>query len=94
MSRVVMDAVDIKTDKKIYFTGHANATYMSDGTTVETNINQTNNRIDELSDLNIIAVTAGDGEDLAQEYVTLSEFTRNMDRLNELLDDILGDNML
>lgn len=94
MSRVVMDAVDVKTDKKIYFIGHANATYMSDGTTVETNIIQNNNRIDELSDLNIIAVASGDGVDPVQEYVTLSEFNRNMDRLNELLDNILGDDIL
>lgn len=33
--RKVQDAIDLKTKEKIYFKGHAKATYMSDGTTVE-----------------------------------------------------------
>lgn len=37
--RKVKDAVDLSTNEKFYFTGHANATYMSDGRTVEDAIN-------------------------------------------------------
>ena len=40
MSRPIRDAKDITTGKKVYFKGHAQATYMSDGRTVETAINE------------------------------------------------------
>lgn len=33
--RKVKDAVDLETGEKIYFRGHAQATFMSDGRTVE-----------------------------------------------------------
>lgn len=33
--RKVKDAIDLKTGEKVYFRGHAQATYMSDGRTVE-----------------------------------------------------------
>ena len=45
-TRKVKDAIDISTNEPIYFLGHAKATYMSDGTTVEdaiNNINQSGN---------------------------------------------------
>ena len=38
--RKVKDAKEITTGEKIYFKGHAKATYMSDGRTVEDAINQ------------------------------------------------------
>lgn len=38
--RKVKDAVDLSTNEKVYFRGHAKATYMSDGRTVEEAINQ------------------------------------------------------
>lgn len=34
-TRKVKDAIDLETDEVIYFKGHAKATYMSDGKTVE-----------------------------------------------------------
>lgn len=37
--REIKDAKNLSTDKLIYFKGHAKATYMSDGTTVEDAIN-------------------------------------------------------
>lgn len=40
MSRPIRDAKDITTGKKVYFKGHAQATFMSDGRTVETAINE------------------------------------------------------
>ena len=40
MSRPIRDAKDITTGQKVYFKGHAQATYMSDGRTVETAINE------------------------------------------------------
>ena len=33
--RKVKDAVDLTTGEKIYFKGHAKATYLSDGSSVE-----------------------------------------------------------
>ena len=38
-TRKIKDAKDLSTDELIYFKGHAKATYMSDGTTVEDAIN-------------------------------------------------------
>lgn len=38
--RYVKDAIDFVTKEKIYFKGHAKATFMSDGKTVEDAINQ------------------------------------------------------
>lgn len=38
-SRKIKDAKDLSTNELIYFKGHAQATYMSDGTTVEDAIN-------------------------------------------------------
>lgn len=38
-TRKIKDAKDIKTEEKIYFKGHAKATYMSDGVSVEDTIN-------------------------------------------------------
>lgn len=40
MSRPIKDAKDITTGKKVYFKSHAMATFMSDGRTVETAINE------------------------------------------------------
>lgn len=37
--RKVKDAIDLSNDEKIYFKGHAKATYLSDGRTVEDAIN-------------------------------------------------------
>lgn len=37
--RYVKDAIDFNTKEKIYFKGHAQATYMSDGRTVEEAVN-------------------------------------------------------
>lgn len=38
-TRKIKDAKDLDTNELIYFKGHAKATYMSDGTTVEDAIN-------------------------------------------------------
>lgn len=40
MSRPIRDAKDITTGQKVYLKGHAQATFMSDGRTVETAINE------------------------------------------------------
>ena len=39
-TRKIKDAKDLATNEKIYFRGHAKATYMSDGRTVEDAIKQ------------------------------------------------------
>ena len=45
-TRQIKDAKDITTNELIYFRGHAKATYMSDGTTVEDAINNAANSSD------------------------------------------------
>ena len=40
-NRKIKDAKDVKSNELIYFRGHAKATYMSDGRTVEDAINST-----------------------------------------------------
>lgn len=35
ITRKVKDAVDLSSGKKVYYKGYANATYLSDGRTVE-----------------------------------------------------------
>lgn len=42
-TRQIKDAKDLSTNELIYFKGHAKATYMSDGTTVEDAINNIDN---------------------------------------------------
>lgn len=42
-TRQIKDAKDLTTNELIYFKGHAKATYMSDGTTVEDAINNIEN---------------------------------------------------
>ena len=41
-TRKIKDAKDLSTNELIYFKGHAQATYMSDGRTVEEAINSSN----------------------------------------------------
>lgn len=41
-TRKVINAKDLNTNKLVYFNGHAKATYMSDGSTVEDAINNIN----------------------------------------------------
>jgi DNA polymerase len=45
-TRKIKDAVDHGTKELIYFKGHAKATYMSDGSTVEDTINNSSDLID------------------------------------------------
>ena len=49
-TRRVKDAVDSTTNETIYFKGHAKATYMSDGNTVEDTINLANNELQHKQD--------------------------------------------
>lgn len=49
--RKIKDAKDLSTNELIYFKGHAQATYMSDGTTVEDAINNIKDNGSENSDL-------------------------------------------
>lgn len=85
MTRTVMDATDIKTGKKIYFNGHAQATFMADGSTVEDNINASK---EKLNTLNLAATDIVSGDGLA--YVLTSEFESKMNELGGLLDEING----
>ena len=45
--RKVKDAVDLTTKEKIYFKGHAKATYLSDGRNVEEAIGEVDTKIAE-----------------------------------------------
>ena len=53
-NRIIKDAKDAKSNELIYFRGHAKATYMSDGRTVEDAINS--------------AGTGGGGADMSNYY--------------------------
>ena len=53
-NRIIKDAKDVKSNELIYFRGHAKATYMSDGRTVEDAINS--------------AGTGGGGADMSNYY--------------------------
>jgi hypothetical protein len=53
-NRIIKDAKDTKSNELIYFRGHAKATYMSDGRTVEDAINS--------------AGTGGGGADMSNYY--------------------------
>lgn len=47
--RQVLDAKDLTTNEKIYFKGHAKATYLSDGRNVEEVINELINKLNEIT---------------------------------------------
>jgi hypothetical protein len=66
--RKVKDAKDLSSNELIYFKGHAKATYMSDGTTVEDAINN---------------IEVGDGADLSN-YVTKEELNSKQDTITDL----------
>lgn len=57
--RKVKDAIDLETKKNIYFKGHAKATYMSDGTTVEDAINQSMGGESEKLVVSVSGITEG-----------------------------------
>lgn len=57
--RKVQDAIDLKTKEKIFFKGHAKATYMSDGTTVEDAINQSMGSGSEKLVVSVSGITEG-----------------------------------
>lgn len=71
--RKVKDAKDLYTDELIYFTGHAKATYMSDGSTVEDGISK---KQDIISDLDTIRSGAVKGatalQSVPDNYATKS----------------------
>lgn len=59
--RKIKDAKDLSTNELIYFKGHAKATYMSDGRTVEESINSfKNNTINNNSDIYVCTFTVDD----------------------------------
>ena len=44
-NRKIKDAKEVKSDELIYFKGHAEATYMSDGSTVENKVNSKQDKL-------------------------------------------------
>lgn len=67
MTRKVKDAKDLESNERIYFKGHAKATYMSDGRSVEDAINQMG--------------TGGGTVDLSG-YATKAELANKVDKVN------------
>lgn len=67
-TRKVKDAKDLDTNELIYFKGHAKATYMSDGTTVEDAINN---------------MGGGSNIDLS-EYATKTELNTKQNTISDL----------
>lgn len=66
--RKIKDAKDISTNELIYFKGHAKATYMSNGATVEDAINN---------------IKVGTGADLS-DYATKEELSSKQDTITDL----------
>lgn len=74
-TRPVKDARDLETNEKIYFIGHAKATYMSSGKSVEEAIN------------NIIingGGGSGEGGALTEEQIIAMGFTKNQGTITEV----------
>jgi hypothetical protein len=67
-TRNIKDAKDLNTGELIYFKGHAKATYMSDGTTVEDAINN---------------IEVGGGVDLS-DYATKEELSSKQNTITDL----------
>lgn len=67
-TRKIKDAKDLSTNELIYFKGHAQATYMSDGTTVEDAIN---------------GMGSGSSVDLSN-YVTKEELATKQDVISDI----------
>lgn len=68
-TRKIKDAKDLTTNELIYFKGHAKATYMSDGTTVEDAINN---------------IETGNSNIDLSEYATKEELNDKQDTINDL----------
>lgn len=67
MTRKVKDAKDLEINELIYFKGHAKATYMSDGRSVEDAINQ---------------IKVGGGTVDLSEYATKAELNAKVDKVD------------
>ena len=96
--RKVKDAVDLSTKEKIYFKGHAKATYLSDGRSVEEAINSgvgggyddTEIR-QELTNVNATALEAHELATLANERIDAIEIEVpevDLSEINQSLDKI------
>ena len=64
-TRIIKDAKDLSTDELIYFKGHAQATFMSDGRTVEEAINDIDTS-GSTPDLSNVVQYNGDGQAVIQ----------------------------
>ena len=62
-TRKIKDAKEVSTGELIYFKGHAEATYMSDGSTVENKVNSKQDKLNSGSNIKTIngASILGDG---------------------------------
>lgn len=88
-TRQVKNAKDIDSNELIYFKGHAKATYMSDGTTVEDAINE----IKETggADANVQAIDTGDViDDVTVEYATKAYVDGLVGDINTILESIIN----
>ena len=72
-TRKIKDAKDLSTNELIYFKGHAQATYMSDGRTVEEAINSSNGG----------GSSSGESVDLSN-YATKSELAAKQDLISDI----------
>lgn len=71
-TRSIKDAKDLSTGELIYFKGHAQATYMSDGTTVEDAIN------------NIEVGSGGTGSVDLSNYATKDDLAAKQDVISDI----------
>lgn len=87
-TRKVKDAQDLTTGELIYFKGHAQATYMSDGTTVEDAISDISSGS---SDANVQTVDTGDViDDVTVNYATKAYVDGLVGDINSVLESIIN----
>lgn len=86
-NRKVMDAVNTETGEKVYFNSHAGATFMTDGRTLESVVEDIE---EDLAKRNIYAVDQAN-IDNATAYVTVTDFNNILKSINSILDKINGE---
>ena len=89
-TRKIQDAKDLSTNELVYFKGHAKATYMSDGSTVEDTVKVLEKDIDEISTNLSDLATKDELEGLTNEVID-NEFVvaTTLTYLDGKVDDVI-----
>lgn len=89
-TRKIKNARDLESNELIYFKSHAQATFMSDGSTVEDAINEIKETGGN-SDANVQAIDTGDViDDINVEYATKVYVDGLVGDINTVLENIIN----